>query len=96
MSNKAAILSVLAQMDERPDNAAHSLRKFQRSAQVLSSSQPRLINEYPDQWIAISNRTVVAHGKKLKSVLQQVDRQKLRRSDVIVRFMERTQRTLVL
>ena len=96
MSNKAAVLSVLAQMDERPDNAARSLREFQRSAHVLSSNQPGLIDEYPDQWIAVSDGTVVAHGENLNNVLRQVDKKDVRRSDVIVRFIERTQRTLIL
>lgn len=96
MSNKAAVLSALAQMNERPDNTARSLRKFQRSAHVLSSNQPRLINEYPDQWVAVSDSTVVAHGKNLDNILRQVDRKGFRRSDVIVRFIERTQRTLIL
>ena len=96
MSNKAAVLSALAEMNERPDNTARSLRRFQRTAHVLSSNQPRLINKYPDQWVAVSESTVVAHGKSLDSVLRKVDRKGVRRSDVIVRFIERTQRTLIL
>ena len=96
MSNKAAVLSALAEMNERPDNTARSLRRFQRTAHVLSSNQPRLINEYPDQWVAVSESTVVAHGKSLDDVLRKVDRKGVRRSDVIVRFIERTQRTLIL
>ncbi len=96
MSNKAAVLSALVEMNERPDNTARSLRRVQRTADVLSSNQPRLINEYPDQWVAVSDSTVVAHGKSLDNVLRKVDRKGVRRSDVIVRFIERTQRTLIL
>lgn len=96
MSNKAAVLSALAQMNERPESTARSLRKFQRSARALSSNQPRLIDEHPDEWVAVSNSTVVAHGNSLDAVLRQVDRKGVNRSDVIVRFIERTQRTLIL
>lgn len=96
MSNKAAVLSALAQMNERPDSAARSLRKFQRSAWILSSNQPRLIDEYPDQWVAVSDSTVVAHGKNLDTILRQVEKKGIHRSDVIVRFIERAQRTLIL
>ena len=96
MGNKAAILTALAQMNERPETAARSLREFQRSARVLSSNQPRLIDEYPDQWVAVSDGTVVAHGNSLNKVLRKVDKKGVCRSDVIVRFMERTQRTLIL
>ena len=96
MGNRAAILTALEQMNERPETAAHTLREFQRSARVLSENQPRLIDEYPDQWIAVSDGTVVAHGYKLDKVLRQIDQNGIHRSDIIVRFIERTQRTLIL
>lgn len=96
MSNKAAVLSALAQMNERPESAARSLSKFQRSALILSRNQPRLIDEYPDQWVAVSDSTVVAHGKNLDTILRQVEKKGFHRSDVIVRFIEREQRTLIL
>lgn len=96
VSNKAAILSALAQMNERPENAARSLREFQQSARVLSNNQPRLIDEYPDQWVAVSDSTVIAHGENINNVLRQVDRKGFHRSDVLVRFIERKQRTLIL
>ena len=96
MSNKAAILETLAQMNERPEAAARSLREYQKSARVLSSNQPRLIDEYPDQWVAVSDSNVIANGANLKNVLQQVDRKGFNRSDILIRFIERTQRTLIL
>lgn len=89
-------MNVLAQMNERPESAVRSLHNFERSAHVLSNNQPRLIDEYPDQWVAVSEGAVVANGETLDAVLRQVDKKGLTRSDVIVRFIERTQRTLVL
>ena len=96
MSNKVAVKSVLTQMNERPEDMARSLRHFQRSAQALSSNQPRLIDDYPDQWVAVSDSTVVAHGKSLEEVLRKVDKKGFQRADIMVRFIERTQRTLIL
>ena len=89
MSNKAVVLQGLAQMNERPDEAAHSLREFQHSARVLSNNQPRLIDQYPDQWVAVSGTTVIAHDEALEDLLRKVDAEDLRRSDVIVRFGSR-------
>jgi hypothetical protein len=63
---------------------------------VLSGDHPRLINEYPDQWVAVANRKVMAHGDTLEQVLAEVDARDIPRDDVIVRFIERTQRTLIL
>ncbi len=96
MNNKAVVMSVLTQMNEDPSGMAQSLRAFQRSARVLSDSHPRLIDEYPDQWVAVADRTVMAHGDTLEQVLAQLDAENISRADVIVRFIERTQRTLIL
>ena len=96
MSNKAVVMSVLTQMNEHPGTMARSLRAFQRSARVFSDNQPRLINEYPNQWVAVADCTVVAHGDTLEQVLTQIDADGISRADVIVRFIERTQHTLVL
>jgi glutathione S-transferase len=57
---------------------------------------PRLIDEYPDQWVAVADSAVMAHGDTLEQVLTQIDAQNISRADVIVRFIERTQRTLIL
>jgi len=96
MSTRSTILAALAQMNEPPEAVARSLREYQRSARVLSSNQPRLIDEYPDQWVAVSDSKVIANGKDVQRVLQQVDRKGFKRSDILIRFIERTQRTLIL
>ena len=96
MSNKTAVLDALRQMDERPEEAARSLHRFHRAESVLSGNQPRLIDAHPDQWVAVSDGSVVAHGNDLELVLQEIDGMGLARSDIIVRFIERTQRTLIL
>lgn len=96
MTNKAIIMSALTQMDEHPGEVGRSLSAFQRSARVLSDSHPRLIDEYPNQWVAVADSTVIVHGNTLKQVLKQVDAEGISRADVIVRFIDRTQRTLIL
>ena len=96
MSNKALVMSALTQMNEHPRTMARSLRAFQRSARVLSDNHPRLIDEYPNQWVAVADSAVIAHANTLKQVLKQVDAEGISRADVIVRFIDRTQRTLIL
>lgn len=96
MSNKAVIMNALSQMDEQPREIGRSLRAFQRSARVLSDTHPRLIDEYPNQWVAIADSTVIAHANTLKKVLKQVDVEGVSRANVIVRFIDRTERTLIL
>jgi hypothetical protein len=96
MTNKQAVLTAMEVMGERPADAARSLRAFDRSASILSSNTPRLIDKYPDEWVAVCDGRVVAHGEKLAEVLLQSDEKGLSREDIVVRFIERTQRTLIL
>ncbi len=96
MSNKTDIMSILTRMNENPGKIARSLRAFEKSTRVLSKSHPRLIEEYPDQWVAVANSTVMASGDTLEQVLTRIDDQNISRADVIVRFIERTRRTMIL
>lgn len=96
MSNKTAVMNVLTQMHERPSKMARSLRAFQKSARVFSDNYPRLIDEYPDQWVAVADSAVMASGDTLEQVLERIDDKNISRADVIIRFIERTQRTLIL
>lgn len=96
MSKKVAVMSALTQMGENPKTMARSLRAFQRSARVFSNNHPRLIDEYPNQWVAVANSTVMAHGNTLNQVLKQVDAEGISRADVIVRYIDRAKRTLIL
>ena len=96
MTKSAFVADVLAKMNEHPSDIAQSLNAFQRSAHVLSDTHPRLIDEYPNQWVAVTGNAVMAHGDTLEDVLSQIDAEGVSRSDVIVRFIERTQRTLIL
>ena len=96
MSTKAAVADMLAQMNEEPEAIAESLRSFERAARIFSSDHPRLIDEYPEQWVAVADGRVLAHGDSLEQVLAQVDATGVARSDVIVRYIERNLRTLIL
>lgn len=96
MSGKAEVLAALARTAERADRIADSLTRFEDAATVLSSEHPRLIDEYPNRWVAVSDRRVLAHGDTIDAVLEAVDRKGIDRASVIVRLIERNQRTLIL
>lgn len=79
-----------------PRGVDRDLQVFRRSARVLSSKHPRLIDRYPKQWVAIHQGRVRAQGKTLRSLLAQVDKKALPREHLIVRFIDKTQRTVIL
>lgn len=79
-----------------PKVVDRDLQRFRRSARILSSDRPRLIERYPKQWIAVHNGKVQAQGKTLRSVLTQLDKKGVPRRRVIVRFIDKTPRTMIL
>ena len=89
---KADVLEQLG----NPREVDRQLQDFRRAARVFSSSHPRLIDEYPNQWVAVYRDKVKAHGSTLNSVVRQVDKLGLPKESVVVRFIDRSQRTLIL
>ena len=79
-----------------PSDIDKELKSFRRSAKALSSKHPRLIDLYPKQWVAVYQGKVSAHGKTFQSVLQQIDLNKLPREQIIMRYIDKNQRTMIL
>lgn len=79
-----------------PREVDRELASFRRTARVLSSDHPRLIDEYPQQWIVAFEGKVRASGDTLASVLKQADVEGLPRDKIIVRHIDRNQRTMIL
>jgi hypothetical protein len=92
MSNKKAILDLIGD----PRQVDRELGSFRQTARILSSDHPRLIDEYPRQWIAAYEGKVRVAGRTLNSVLSQVEKQGLPKQRVIIRYIDKNQRTMIL
>ena len=79
-----------------PRRVDQELQRFQKSTQLLSSRHRRLLERYPKQWVAVLGGKVVAHAKTFDRLMAQVDKKKLPRSQVTVRYIDTTQRTMIL
>lgn len=79
-----------------PVEVGEDLDRFNRTVRVLSTEHPRLLEKYPLLWVALYDGEVRATGSTLQSVLAEVGRQELPREHVLVRFIERNPRTLIL
>ena len=89
------VQAVLEQVGD-PRDVERDLRSFRRTARILSSNHPRLINRYPNQWVALHRGRVRASGRTFASVMAQIDKKGLPREHVIVRFIDKNQRTMIL
>lgn len=78
------------------DELRSGLADFRRSARILSSDRPRLIDDYRQQWVAILGGEVVAHDDSLDGVLKAIDERHVPRSRVLVRFVDENVRTMIL
>ena len=72
------------------------LGAFSEAAHILSSRHPRLIEQYPEQWVAVYDRQVQASARTLVSLMAQLDRKELPKDRVIVRYIDKNQRTMIL
>jgi hypothetical protein len=95
MTTNAELQSVLEHVGN-PADVDSGIRNFRRAARVLSSKQPRMIDEYPKQWIAVYQGKVRVRARTFQSLMVQVDKKKLPRGHTIVRFIDRNQRTMIL
>ena len=79
-----------------PADIDRELQSFRKTARVLSSEHPRLIDRYPKQWVAVYEGKVKAHGRTFQSVLRRLDEEGIPRENVIVRYISKEERTMIL
>ena len=72
------------------------LMDFTQSAQILSETTLRLIDEYPHQWVAVFNGKVASAASSFQQVLEQVDACRLPRDKIIVRYIDKEPKTMIL
>lgn len=81
---------------DHPQEVAHGLQRFRRSARFLSSRRAHLVRRYPMEWVAVYESKVKAHALTLPSLLEEVERQNLPKQHVVIEFLDTTERPLIL
>ena len=79
-----------------PRQFYREMESFKESAAVLSSDGARLMERYPDQWVAVHDGKVQANADSLDAVLQRLDFLGIPRSGTIVRLIETNPPTMIL
>lgn len=79
-----------------PQRVWEDLQAYAGSVQVLSDADTQLFNDYPQQWVAVHDGKVVSHGDSLEEVIEELEATGVPRDSVIVRYMDREPRTLIL
>ena len=79
-----------------PQRVWEDLRAYAESVRVLSYADTQLLNDYPQQWVAIHDGRVASHGGSLEEVIGELEASGVPRDRVIIRYMDREPRTLIL
>lgn len=79
-----------------PMSVAEEMTRFQRSAATLSSRRDRLLAQYPEQWVAVHDGKVKAHARTFDALLGQIERKKLPRGQLILRYISKRERAMIL
>ncbi len=74
---------------------ARELAAFKVSAQVFSSGRPRLIDEHPEEWVAVSNSDVIA-AASLEDLFSKLEQDGIPREHAVIRYIDRNQRAFIL
>ncbi len=79
-----------------PAALASELDSFARDAAIFSSEREHLIAKYSKKWVAVYEGTVRAHARSLNKLLEELDELRIPRDRAIVRFIDRSERTMIL
>jgi hypothetical protein len=87
---------VLKLLGSSPGEVAKELHALSEAAKVLSSDRPRLIDQYPLQWVGVYEGRVAAHATTIESLLTQLEQRDIPSNKAIIRFIDKEERILIL
>jgi len=87
---------VLRLLGGSPDEVGADLVAFTEAAKVLSDNHRRLIHQHPMEWIGVFDGAVAASDNDYEGLMAQLTTKGIPPSRTIVRFIDRTEKTLIL
>lgn len=79
-----------------PVKVAAYLDQFTKDSAFLESIREELQNKYPDCWVAVYDKQVVAAGTSLKEVIAQLDEVGVPKSRTVIDFLRSEPISLIL
>ena len=72
------------------------LRRFNEDVHYLQSIRLDLLHKYLDQWVAIYQRNLVAHGKSTSELRRQLVKKGIPFNEIVIDFMASERKALLL
>lgn len=70
-------------------------QQYRGSLHFIDKDKSELLSKYADNWVAVYNSKVVAHGEKYRNVVKDIKRKGLPMEEVAVKFLS-TRRVMTL
>ena len=87
---------ILASVGASAKEIDRELQTYRKSAEVLSGSHPRLIDDYDGRWVGVVDGRVAVAGNSAKNVTTKLLKSGIAPEHAIVRFIEKNRRTMIL
>jgi uncharacterized protein DUF5678 len=73
-----------------------TIESFRADAKYVAEHEEQLLKDYADQWIAVYEGEVVAHGKNTRELMKQLRERGLRGRSPLLKHMNTAEMTLIL
>ena len=94
--SRVAKKTLASHLGATPQQMDRELRTFSRAAKVLSSDHPRLIDQHPNQWVALYDGKIRASAKSFRAVVAKLKKQGLPPNETMIRYVDTSGRKLIL
>jgi hypothetical protein len=78
------------------EQLAQDLDRFEEARGYLTKHRAELTRRYPNQWIAVHKRDILAHSPRLAEVERKIRQMGLHRGHVLLEFLTEERSSLIL
>ena len=71
---------------------ARQYKQYSESVHYIDRDRSKLLSKYGNNWVAVYNSQVVAHGKKYHNVVKDIERKELPIGEVALKFLSSRKR----
>lgn len=91
MTTKSSLSDALNSIGGR-EAFARQYQQYSGSVHFIDRDRSKLLSKYNDNWVAVYNSKVVAHGKTYHDVVKDIKQKKLPIGEVAVKFLSSRKR----
>jgi hypothetical protein len=84
------------QLGRSPADIDSALQAFSQSAQILSSSEPRMTDQYKNKWVGVYRGKIEAVGSSLEELTHQIQSKHIPLGEAIITHIGKEEKVFIL